>query len=124
MHYHAFGRVHQQGGIPAERLAEIEADLAEARARLNDIVAREAENAVTARRVDAGVAILENFTEVWDVLVAQEQCELVTLLVRRVDVDLVEGRLRIDMHQLVNQEETIAGRQAQPGVAPTETPVP
>jgi hypothetical protein len=47
--------------------------------------------------------LLSNFSEVWEVLVPEERCDLVKLLVKRVVVNVPEGELHITLHDLTDE---------------------
>jgi len=53
-------------------------------------------------RVQSALDLLSNFSEVWEVLVPEERCDLVKLLIDRIDVDVPKGELKITLHDLAD----------------------
>lgn len=88
------------GSLVSERLGSIELELATVRARQGELEAQRQAAATAAQRAESGLALLRDFTEVWDVLVSSERCELVKLLVQRVQVNATDDGLKVVMYDL------------------------
>ena len=91
------------GTTVSDRLAEIELAIDEERLKANELDDRLRGLSAAVGRVQSALDLLANFAEVWEVLVPEERCDLVKLLVDRVDVDVPAGKLKITLHDLADE---------------------
>jgi site-specific DNA recombinase len=91
------------GTTVSDRLAEIELAIDEERMKANELDDRLRGLSAAVGRVQSALDLLANFAEVWEVLVPEERCDLVKLLVERVDVDVPAGKLKITLHDLADE---------------------
>jgi len=88
------------GRLVTTRLGELEVEMDRLRADLDAAEERLRGVEEAARRAERVAALLESFDDVWDVLVQQERCELVRLVIRDVVVDRQSAGLCIGFHDL------------------------
>lgn len=91
------------GSTVSDQLAKVELELDEQRLKANELDDRLRGLSAAVGRVQSALDLLSNFSEVWDVLVAEERCDLVKLLIERVDVNVPEGELHITLHDLTDE---------------------
>ncbi|ACY13231.1 recombinase family protein [Haliangium ochraceum] len=101
----------------SERLSEIELQRDAERLRLAELDERLRGLNEAVGRVEAALDLLRGFSEIWEMLVPEERCDVVKLLVERVDVNVPEGELRLTLHDLAagmpaSPEDDEAGRGA------------
>ena len=88
---------------PPHRLQEIEQDIDEKRRQAQQLDEQIEKLNANIRRIRNALELLDNFTEVWDVLIPEERCDLVKLLIERIDVDIPNSKLRITFRDLLEE---------------------
>jgi site-specific DNA recombinase len=83
-----------------ERLGELEIELDAERLRANEIDDQLRGLTETAGRVAMSIELLDSFDELWEALTAEERYDLINLLIARIDVDDVNGKLDLHLHDL------------------------
>ncbi len=90
------------GATVSDRLTKLELALDEERLRAGELDNRLRGLSAAVGRVQSALNLLANFSEVWEVLVPEERCDLVKLLIERIDVDVPAGELKITLHDLAD----------------------
>ncbi len=90
------------GSTVSDQLAKVELQLDDHRLKANALDDRLRGLSAAVGRVQSALDLLSNFSEVWEVLVPEERCDLVKLLIDRIDVDVPKGELKITLHDLAD----------------------
>jgi site-specific DNA recombinase len=91
------------GATVSDRLAEIELLLDQERLKALELDERLRGFNGAVLQLQRSLDLLDHFSDVWEVLVPEERCDLVKLLIERVDVDVPKGKLTVSFYDLADQ---------------------